>query len=358
MRVLVFGLVLFLAVALAPQALATHTVSVDDDGKQCPGALTTIQAGVVAADAGSTIIVCRGTYHEMVVPKSNLRIVSKGGPRRVIVDADNKFAGFDLNGVTGVVIKGFGVREGFEGNIYLRNDANGNRIRGNVVTGPSGHDGIRLDDAHNNVITHNVAIDNGTPVNGCGIDLLLGSSGNIIHGNFVTLNDRAGIRLGAPMLGGQPAGAGVGNVVSHNVAVNNARQGILNELTNGTLILGNRTDRSPGAALAAGGTELGHGIRLVNSSSVVVWGNHSRRNARDGILAESTATGNTIVHNRAHDNGPPPTGWDCHDMSTGSGTANTANYWIENIGETDSPDGICKPHEEDDDDGDGGKEDD
>jgi len=34
--------------------------------------------------------------------------------------------------------------------------------------------------------------------------------------------------------------------------------------------------------------------------------------------------------------------FDCEDDSTGGGTAGTANFWIKDFGQTESPPGICK----------------
>jgi hypothetical protein len=47
----------------------------------------------------------------------------------------------------------------------------------------------------------------------------------------------------------------------------------------------------------------------------------------------------TVTGNTALDNG----GFDCQDDSTGGGTAGTNNAWVDNVGRTDSPDGLCAP---------------
>jgi hypothetical protein len=65
------GLTLIIALGVAPlfggRVAAFATITVDDDGAQCPGAsFNTIQAAVNAAAPGSTIQVCPGTYNESV----------------------------------------------------------------------------------------------------------------------------------------------------------------------------------------------------------------------------------------------------------------------------------------------------
>lgn len=317
-----------LALALAPAAWG-KTLVVDNDMVDCPNAqFTSIQAAVNAAQAGDNIRVCRGTYEEMVTiatpAKNDLRVRAHGRRGEVVVDANDALAGFLLENVSGVVLRGFTVQEGHESNIWLRAGANDNRITRNVARGPSGHDGIRLDGANGNRIVHNVAFGNGNSANGCGIDLLTGSSGNVVRHNLVFDNDRAGIRL---------LGAGTGNVIRHNRANSNGRNGILNQSTAGTRIAHNRTHANTGV-----GAELGDGIRLISSSGVTVAHNKSRNNTRDGIRVDSDATGNLIARNRMRGN----VEHDCHDDSVGAGTAGTANMWIGNHGLTENRPGLCK----------------
>ena len=58
----------------------------------------------------------------------------------------------------------------------------------------------------------------------------------------------------------------------------------------------------------------------------------------DGIYADADSTGNRFEDNTALNN----TEHDCHDDSSGSGTAGTANTWRDNRGETSYPEGLCK----------------
>jgi parallel beta-helix repeat protein len=353
---------------LAAPAFADRIVVDDtDEPPDCPNADTnSIEVGVETANPGDTVFVCRGTYNETVTIEaddSNIRVRGQDVDD-VILDGQNLTGmGFHLTGgVTDVVVERFTVRRYFD-NIVLDGGANRNRIRRNFLTGPSGHDGIRLSNAHNNLIERNDAIDNGTEVNGCGIDLLMGSSGNIVRQNFATLNDRAGIRV---------MGGGTGNVVRDNELRDNGRAGILNNATTGTLIVDNDARHS----LGVGAAELGHGIHVLNSTGITVRDNttdrnmadgiflqnadtntfrdnESEANGRDGIRADSTSTGNTIRGNEMEDNAEH----DCHD-DTGLTRETVLNSWIDNEGETSQPTGLCRADDEDENDDDDDDDDD
>lgn len=335
-----FTLAMLIAAPAPAHDRSNGRLLVDDDKAQCKKAqFTKIQDAVTAAVPGAKIVVCPGTYQEGVtVDKNGLEIRAKNEEEHggnVVVDANGALAGFLLDNVSGVLIRGFTVMRGHESDIWLRNGAHDNLILHNVTTGPSDHDGIRLDAAHNNRIVGNRSIDNGTSVNGCGIDLLTGSSGNLIRNNVVLLNDRAGIRL---------LSAGTGNVVTHNRVVRNGRNGILNQSTTGTRIDHNGIRRSTGAeATATTAAELGHGIHLVTSTGVQVLKNSSRANTGDGIRVEADATGNLLEKNHMRRNAEH----DCHDNSTGAGTAGTGNTWTKNRGKTSVPAGICRAGEGD-----------
>jgi parallel beta helix pectate lyase-like protein len=53
-----------------------------------------------------------------------------------------------------------------------------------------------------------------------------------------------------------------------------------------------------------------------------------------GGTEDVTVTGNTALDNEL---------LDCQDESHGGGTAGTNNAWLDNVGRTDSPDGLCSP---------------
>jgi hypothetical protein len=209
---------------------------------------------------------------------------------------------------------GIRLADGASGNVVARNDSRLNR-----------HDGIHLTrttatgpGANNNVIEHNRLFDNGTPgaINGCGVDVDGTSATNLISDNEAVLHDRAGIRV---------LNAGTGNVIREN-----------------------KVRESPSPPVGMSG---GDGIILSNSSGNIVERNHSVANGRDGIRIEpgtGNSSGNTILRNVALRN----VEHDCHDDTIGAGTAGTANFWIQNRGETENRPGLCEP-DDDDDDGDG-----
>lgn len=256
--------------------LASHTLVVDDD-LRCPGAaFSTIQSAVDAADPGSTVLVCAGTYEENVVVRTDgLRLSARG--RVVVVGLDPASAhGILLQDVSDVVVEGFTVVNGLD-NIRL-NNSDGNTIRRNTVVGPSGHDGILLNNSDGNLIEYNRSIANGTPMNGCGIDILAGSSDNVIRYNFVKDNDRAGIRV---------QNAGPGNVVAHNLANNNGRNGILNQASNGTLIEDNHAQHNAGESISG---DPGVGIRVVSSTDVAVVVNNAHNNSDVDLRWDESGT--------------------------------------------------------------------
>jgi parallel beta-helix repeat protein len=81
----------------------------------------------------------------------------------------------------------------------------------------------------------------------------------------------------------------------------------------------------------------GDGISLENADENVVRGNKSDDNRRDGLRADSASSGNRIEKNRMAGNREH----DCHDDSTGTGTAGTANTWKQNQGATENRAGLC-----------------
>ncbi len=126
-----------------------------------------------------------------------------------------------------------------------------------------------------------------------------GVNGATVAHNRVEEGDFRGIRV-ADFLG---TGPNTAVVIAHNVVRGNGTQGI--ELSD---VTGSRVERNQ--VLANGG---------------------------DGIRLTETATGNVVEGNHMQNNGE----FDAHDLSSGAGTAGTANTWTRNHCKTDSPDGLC-----------------
>jgi parallel beta-helix repeat protein len=254
-----------------------HTLVVDDDRADCPRAdFTSIQAAVTAAEPGSTILVCPGTYYEwVVIAKDDLRLLAKGQPGDVVLDgrgipgtacspvnpAAFRCAGFELRNAHGNLIEGFLVRRYWEAGIWLRMGSSGNTIRKNVTTESPHHDGIQVANAPENVIEQNTSFANPAPI-ACGINVAgAGSVGNVVRHNE-TFGNQFGIQV---------AGGAARNVIFHNESHNNRRLGIRNiGGSNGTLIENNR--------VLANALE---GILLLQSTGVTVARNKAFDNLTD-----------------------------------------------------------------------------
>ncbi|HEU4747571.1 MAG TPA: right-handed parallel beta-helix repeat-containing protein [Gemmatimonadaceae bacterium] len=271
---------------------------VDDDRTDCPNAdFTSIQAAVTAADEGSTILVCAGTYREQVtITKHGLRLLAKGKPGDVVLDglgAPSRFAGFFLNGGHDNLIEGFFLRNYHEGSIVLRS-SNRNRIRQNTTTAAD-HDGIQLNlSSNDNVVEHNVVRDN-PAVNACGINVAGGSQRNVVRHNLAMRNEW-GIQIIGPTT--------LDNEIFHNEVVDNRGNGIRNVfLASGTIIEGNRAFRNgltPGFITGA----FASGIRIANGAGIAVRRNH----AFDNLLFDlrnDAGPGATFDNNHCRTSSPP-----------------------------------------------------
>jgi parallel beta-helix repeat protein len=358
-RLLVLGLAVVL-LAPAPGALADHRkFVVDDDRAQCPNAAyTTITAAVAAAPAGSTVLVCEGTYEEHVViatpAKNGLKVRAKGKPEQVVLDGLNTMMhGFELGGtaagtdVSGVLIEGFHVTR-YHDDIWVHQNADGNTLRKNMTTLAWDHDGIVVQ-GDRNLIEHNRSFDQTKPI-GCGISLGTGASHNLVRHNETYRNPNTGILLGGGLLG--PAGQG--NRVTHNHSHDNGKPtpgiaggpGILHANSPGALIAHNLVnDNNRHGILVTGAVSTGvvvehnkvvhngstnedDGIRLADGAAGnVVAHNDSRLNRHDGVHLTRTATGtagannNVVEDNFLFDNGTPGAGNGCGvDVDGGSAT--------------------------------------
>ena len=93
-------------------------------------------------------------------------------------------------------------------------------------------------------------------------------------------------------------------------------------------VIGNRVT-------GAGGSGLD--VTSAATGAVEARNNVFRNSVGDGIFFGSTTNGNLLRANTARGN----VHHDCHDDSVGTGTAGTANTWINNIGVTDTPN-VCR----------------
>lgn len=279
---LAVALLLAMAVA-APVAAARPKIYVPDDH-------ATIQAAVNAATARDTIIVRAGVYNESVLfglANSNITLKAEG---RAILDGGSPTVqqdGITLSGgVSGVTIQGFEIRNYANTGIYL-SDASSNKVKDNVVFGSQY--GILLDGASSNKVKSNVVSSSVR----CGIVLVNLATSNEVKDNVV-FGSYYGIYL---------------KQVSSNKVKDNA----------------------------VSGTGL-DGIWLDRASSNEVKDNVVSRSGHNGIrLDGASTTNNNVKENVVLRSGAS----DAYDLTTGGGTAGTANNWTKNICRTSSPDGLC-----------------
>jgi hypothetical protein len=343
-----------------------------DDGLDCPNAqFSSIQDAVTAASPGAMIKVCRGTYTEQVtIPagKDGLTLYSVPDLQAVIkapmVMALPK-AIVRINGAQNVTIRHF------------------------TISGPGtgGCDsiryGVRVDDGGSALITDNhITKIRDTGLSGCqnGVGVLIGRNlectlgfGTVVH-NLIDDYQKGGVVVDGELASdcsGVLAPTTTSDVPSSNaeVAYNEidgigptgsiaqngiqVSRGATGDVEHNTVSLNNyalpMTD-SVGILLfqdANSDTIVAHNDSSLNDDGIFLFDtvvgteishNSTTHNEMTGVTADSTTSSNAISYNRASGNGL----FDCEDDSAGAGTAGTANFWINDFGQTESRPGICK----------------
>ena len=129
---------------------------------------------------------------------------------------------------------------------------------------------------------------------------------------------------------------GATGTVKNNTVTGNVYAGAPSSSGAGILLF------QPGAVTLDGNDVFGNddGIDLIATVGAKVKNNKVHDNGVfDGLFVDADSSGNLFDGNKASGNAEH----DCHDDSTGSGTAGTANTWKNNKGETANRAGICKP---------------
>jgi hypothetical protein len=188
---------------------------------------SSIQAAIEAAPLGGKVVVCRGTYHEMVTVD---RRVTLAGQPRATIDATGNAYGVGVSAsystVRGLRVKNASPLDPANGKladgiVTIGLGASGPvaadhvRIIGNILTGNLGN-GVDLNSTSHSVAIGNVANGNGVGVN-VADDLNRVASHNRVSHNVTNKNfGGCGIALA------DHTGAGVtDNLIDHNVANDN-----------------------------------------------------------------------------------------------------------------------------------------
>jgi nitrous oxidase accessory protein NosD len=369
-------------------------------GRSCDKAgYTTIGAAVAAAAAGDTVVVCPGTYTEFVqVNKSiTLRgfnttlgkcfkteglspdptrdtIVDPPGPlsgigfdvraesvtiqRFVITDADTGIqtdpstAGHTLRENT-LLLNGFGIHLHADGasrtavteNCFRQNAA---APGGDAIFSNQGVRNVRISENEFYKTVHvpqateaadivmfgtveDVRISRNTSRDSETFASLSGS-----HDSTITRNEVNGDGTASAIFVG---GDTTDMVVSRN-KIEDARRGIrfcaqctVGAPATGVTVARNKIEDMVEDGIVANPTSL---------TSSVIEDNDAKKNGRDGIRIERPGNANNLIK----DNEPEHnTDYDCHDDTTGGGTAGTANIWKKNEGKTSTPPGLCEDND-------------
>jgi len=386
----------FAGAALANTQWVNDNVAVGGNTSCADPGFNDIQSAVTAAAPGDTVHVCAGTYAGGVdVPKTLNLVGAKAGhdartrsqTGESIISGGGVLGGLFLH-ADGIGVNGFTIRDEVNGpGIYTSPAFTGYRITNDVVT--SNVFGIYLNTGagaqtlvQRNLITNNnqtgAANGNGIYTDQGTQDVLIGqntfrrnmNSAILFTNVSPTVNSDITVRSNLAvnnasfvLLFGRNDNVTIAsNHTNDTIASDNANQGTAVRVdgdANGVEIRRNTILHSPfsGVAVRDGfaedttgpvGVEIafntikyavndGIDVTSMVPGSVNAHGNTIRHSRNDGIFFDVGTSGDTIASNSALSSKV----WDCHDLSSGTGTAGTANSWTHDIGVKDSPNGLC-----------------
>jgi parallel beta-helix repeat protein len=379
---------------LADPPASGGMIIVGNDPITCPDAqYSTIQAAVTAANPGAHIMVCPGTYVEQVLipagrdnlvlqsqhplqaviqaptlmtsPKAIVRVNAQSvdiqqftiqGPgsggcdsleEGVFVDQggsaviehnhithirDNPLSGCQ-NGLavligrksmstTGTATVSHNTIDDFQkGGIVVDNSGSNGDIEKNIVkgVGPTiliAANGIQISRGATGVLKNNEVSGNVyTPGTVTSTGILLFQSGTTdVENNKVHDND-TGIYAYVSA-----------TTVEKNAVVRSTYDGITVDTSQGAQVQHNKTEQND------------QGIGVYGTMNAMLDNNQAKDNGSNGFFADSGTSSNTFQDNKASGSGL----FDCRDDSTGTGTAGTANSWLNDMGQTSMPTGICQ----------------
>ncbi len=388
------------ALPAAPSyAASTLIVSAVGPTANCPGSTyTSIGAALTAAVAGDTVHVCPGTYSEIVnVTKPDITLEGETtlpvncdqfaepdpavdsiieatnpiGEGIVNLREDNiQFRGFTVQNNQGSTFGGYGINTVVGHSGYL---VTSNVIQGNPAGMYYNTSGATQSEVANNCIRLNNTGFGVQPAAGNGIYSDQGLDNALIDNNAFFQNKNGAITLDKYQ-----------NTVRVNIHHNVSHQdaALLNIFrSNDSLVTDNQAVGNTGAAIFIGDDNHGlqvlrnniqgsnEGIRSetfvdVPSDQVQISDNTIQNVTRDGIsagpnsLTNSTVSDNSVtgsghdgvlIEDEGGNGGNTVTGnvlqgsatYDCEDLTTGTGTAGTANSWTGNQAATSNPAALC-----------------
>ncbi len=386
-KLIVVPMMLALIVALFgsnASAFAALSVTVDDDHVQCPNAqYTSIQAAINASQSGTTIKVCPGTYPEqLVVNKGNLTITSTK-PLAAVVQAPATMTGL--------------------GDIVTIENVQSVKLSGLTITGPLPDSlfcsentlaGVRIDQGGSATLVKNhiTQIRSANPdLRGCqnGIAVRIGGDASVagtygtadLENNTIDSYQKGGVIVNAPgssatLQNNQIIGDGVLTSIGQNgIQISRGATAQIGSRFKPNTVTGNEYNPGPVSSgiilyqsnavtiqynqvtsndygiisLDAAGLDVehndvsgspGYGIDIdedtVGTNGAKVANNKSNNNMVDGIYVSPLSTNNKLNSNTMSGNGV----YDAEDVSTGSGTAGTANFWQRDHCVTDNHGGL------------------
>jgi nitrous oxidase accessory protein len=186
-----------------------------------PTDYSTIQAAVEKAEQNDTVIVEDGTYRENIVINRPLKLISRNGYEKTVIEARTEVEDvIKVVEVDGMTIIGFTVKGTTQSGIHLHK-VTGSSVIGNNSMG--NYNGLFLENSESNTVSENVSDKNEQGI------YLYYSHENVIEKNSASKNADKGILLHASHR----------NIVSNNAADANYWNGITLSSSNNNSILDN-----------------------------------------------------------------------------------------------------------------------
>jgi parallel beta-helix repeat protein len=209
-----------------------------------------------------------------------------------------------------------------KGGVVVSNTGSNADIEKNIIhgVGPTtlvAANGIQVSDGATAEVQNNEVSDNVyTPASFTSTGILLFQSGATDIQNNKLHDDQTGIY----------AFQSPSPTVERNAVVRSQFDGITIDTSNGSQVHHNKTQQND------------QGIGVYATMNAMLDNNQARDNGSNGFFADSSTSNNTFEQNKASGSGM----FDCRDDSVGTGTAGTANFWLDDMGQTSMPSGICR----------------